>query len=258
MHSSVPDCSRLPATVLIALFLALVATGRADDRALFDKANAAYLEGRFAEAVAIHQSEGPRSINGFYNLGNAWHRANEPGRAALAYERTLLLAPTHFEARHNLARVRTAAGVTSAAPRWWEAVPADLPPLLTSIAGWGVLFSLVGLWRCARGSTGRRVAGRTLFPALAVVGMAIPLGMLLGRGTKDPRAAILVAARPVSARFAPTQNAGEVAQVAPGERVRILSQAAGWDYCALASNVRGWLPSGQVERIRPFIAVTGK
>jgi tetratricopeptide (TPR) repeat protein len=88
-------------SILTALLFSTVAFAQTT----FDEANAAYAEGRYAEAVTLYQSlldERP-DAQVYYNLGNAEYKQGELAQAILAYERALRLKPNYKEAKYNLA-----------------------------------------------------------------------------------------------------------------------------------------------------------
>jgi tetratricopeptide (TPR) repeat protein len=69
------------------------------------KANALYAQGNFE--AAIQQYEMITQIQGispelYYNLGNAYYRNGQLGKAILNYNRALLIAPHYNDARFNL------------------------------------------------------------------------------------------------------------------------------------------------------------
>lgn len=71
----------------------------------FEAANAAYAEGRYAEAAEIYEAllaETP-DAQVYYNLGNAQFKQGELAQAILAYERALRLRPNYPDAKYNLA-----------------------------------------------------------------------------------------------------------------------------------------------------------
>lgn len=76
---------------------------------LFDRGNAAYDARRFAEAIQhyetlIHKHDVSNGVL-FYNLGNAYFRNGDLGRAVLNYRRALRLLPRDRNVRQNLAVV---------------------------------------------------------------------------------------------------------------------------------------------------------
>src|SRR5436189_5320509 len=72
---------------------------------LFAKANTEFAAGNFKAAIADYQAvvgSGEWSANLFYDLGNAYFRHGDLGRAILNYVRALRLDRLHPEAAANL------------------------------------------------------------------------------------------------------------------------------------------------------------
>src|SRR5437868_15512524 len=93
--------------LLIALVVGASATHslRAEGDAEFVKANQAFAQGHFKEAISSYEALVQKrewSANLFYDLGNAYFRTGDFGRAILNYERALRLDPHHPEADANL------------------------------------------------------------------------------------------------------------------------------------------------------------
>lgn len=101
---------RFAIAVLVAGLSTLAnAHGGAGWEEAFFKANQAYQEGRFQEAIDGYQrllrtgmDEGPV----YYNLGNAYVKAGQLGQAIWAYERGRLLTPRDPDLRFNLSHAR--------------------------------------------------------------------------------------------------------------------------------------------------------
>ena len=248
--TSQPALPHRIAPALLALSLAL--GGQALHADGFEAGNRAFAEGRFAEAIAAYQADGPRTVNGWFNLGTARARSGEPGRAALAFERVLLLQPGHAEARHNLSIVRPATNTASATRGLWQRLPHGFGAAVAAAALWVAVWVL-GLRFAFPERAPSRPTARVLVPIALLTSLA---GALVqwqrGLGIVEPGAAVMIAAEPTPARFAPARSAGTVQTLKPGDRLRVLSQAEQWVYCELDGEQRGWIPAETVERILPI------
>src|SRR5438094_1454560 len=86
---------------VICTFIAASSFAQTD----FDKANQEYAQGHFKAAIDGYEAlarSGQWSANVFYDLGNAYFRAGDFGRAILNYERALALERHHPEGTANL------------------------------------------------------------------------------------------------------------------------------------------------------------
>src|SRR4029077_15575700 len=91
-------------TVCLTTWL-LAASAFGQSETDFNKANAEYAAGHFKEAIELYDkviTSGHASANVFYDLGNAYFRARDLGRAILNYERALALDRHHPETRANI------------------------------------------------------------------------------------------------------------------------------------------------------------
>jgi tetratricopeptide (TPR) repeat protein len=73
--------------------------------ALFQKGNQSYEDGRFEQAVEEYEkilNLGVKNFRVFYNLGNAYFRQNQLGKAVLNYRRALALEPRDEDVQANL------------------------------------------------------------------------------------------------------------------------------------------------------------
>ena len=75
------------------------------------QADSAYINKDYAQAIEIYESllQDGESGEIYYNLGNAYFKQDELGRAILNYERALLLQPGNADVSANLdiARAKT-------------------------------------------------------------------------------------------------------------------------------------------------------
>lgn len=87
------------------VMLALTMTIPAQDTDTFQQAQAAFAEGRYAEAAGHYEAmltDGYENGYVLYNLGNAWMNAGEIGRAISAYRRAQWLVPGDANLERNL------------------------------------------------------------------------------------------------------------------------------------------------------------
>jgi tetratricopeptide (TPR) repeat protein len=75
-----------------------------------DAGDKAYSEGRYADAIEIYETlvgNNNPSLSLYYNLGNAYFRNNEAGKAILNYERALRVNPNDDDTKENLKFVQS-------------------------------------------------------------------------------------------------------------------------------------------------------
>ena len=110
------------AILLSAILWPFVATS-AFAQTDFEKANQEFAQGHFKEAISSYNAlirDGQWSTNVFYDLGNAYFRSGDFGRAILNYERVLAVDRHHPEATANLQIARDEAHALELQPSWAE------------------------------------------------------------------------------------------------------------------------------------------
>ena len=236
---------RLVAALLLCTTLANA--GTAED---FTAANRSYADGDYAAARRGYEralADGPR-VNVLYNLGNAFFRLGEPGRAALEYERVLALQPRHPDATANLKLAREKSAARVPEDPWWQRgllwLPAGTATALAVGACW--FFLLLGAslaWR-------RKGAARLLACGLGVLLAAGYAAGVCWAAREREHIAIVIATR-AEARSEPAGRSTVIETLPPGSSVRAISEQAGWTYCRLPGGQRGWLAPATVESLVP-------
>jgi tetratricopeptide (TPR) repeat protein len=238
--------------MLLVVSAGAVTVAAAEDP-VFARANQAYSEGRFQEAVDGYQGlidSGRWHANLCYNLGNAWFRLGNFGKAILNYERALALDPHHPEASANLRLARDEARALELRKDRVEKYAAMATPtqyaVAAAIAIWFVLFALTRLF-----FSPRRSAGRMALVACAVVVCALSVYALytLENGAQG-RALAIVTGKDIEARLATADNASSILTLPAGSEIKVLSQRGDWVYAALPNEQRGWIAARAVERVR--------
>ncbi len=224
----------------------------AEPSAQYAKANQEYAAGDFKTAIDDYEElvrSGQDTPNLFYNLGNAYFRKNDFGRAILNYERALALDPHHPEAEANLRIARDEARALELVPNRWERIFAfadeNQYALAASISFW------IGIFSVAAWVWGRRGRGAIALSILSLLIFAIAVGASyeLSRGKKG-RGLAIVTGDKVEARLATADNANRVLTLPAGSEIKIVSQRGDWVYAVLPNNLRGWIPSNSAEQVR--------
>jgi len=225
----------------------------AEPGARFAKANQEYAAGDFKAAIDDYEElvrSGRDTPNLFYNLGNAYFRKNDFGRAILSYERALALDPHHPEAEANLRIARDEARALELVPNRWERIFAfadeNQYALAASISFWIGIFS-VATWVLGRGRGRGPIALSIL--SLSIFVIAVGASYELSRG-KNGRDLAVVTGDKVEARLATADNANRVLTLPAGSEIKIVSQRGDWVYAVLPNNLRGWIPSNSAEQVR--------
>ena len=235
----------------LAIFLATSAFAQSD--AEFTKANQAYAQGHFKEAVAGYEAlvrSGQWSANLFYDLGNAYFRAGDFGHAILNYERALALERHHPEATANLQIARDEARALELQPslpeRYLQFASTNQYSIAAGIAFWIGALCLVVLIFARRRSIAMIVLLLVTFSVFAGAIFAI---WQRERGVNG-RALAIVTVENLQARIATADTANSVLALPPGSEVEILSTRGDWIYAALPNNLRGWIPATSAEQVR--------
>ncbi len=238
-----------------SLFLCLTISSpaRADADATFSRANADYAAGKFKDAIDGYESlvkAGQWNPSLFYNLGNAYFRTEEFGRAILNYERALALDPAQPEAKANLELVRDRARALELNRNWAEQhldfLTRDQFTWLAAAAFWGAAAIIAGLYFSKR----RPVVW--IFALLLLGGVALGSAATVymlenGSGGRD---LAIVTGKNIQARVATAESTGAVLALPPGSEIKILSSRGNWDYAALPNDLQGWIPAKSAERVR--------
>jgi len=242
-------------TIFVATILVVFLAGRtsAQPAADFTKANQAFAQGHFKEAISGYEAvvrARQWSANLFYDLGNAYFRTGDFGRAILNYQRALALDPHHPEAAANIQITRDEARALQMQPNWTERylqfASINQFSIAAAIALWIAIFCLV-----VRLLTRHRSATMTtlLLLALLVFAGAILAIWQLEDGSQG-RALAIVTGKNIQARLATADTANAVLALPAGSEVKILSTRGDWTYAALPNNLRGWIPAKSVQPVR--------
>lgn len=206
------------------------------------------------------RATGAVSADLYLALGNAHYEDERPGRAVLAYERGLRLAPGNKDLANNLRFVREDANITELRvppfflTSWWRSVGAFLGTGLSqwlALVFWALAVAGAAFWFLRR----RDMDEKQRFALLpAAVGCLLLAGLFYSLGNSraaylaNDREAILTA-RTANLRVAPGADATLEAELSEGVRLRIIDEFDGYVKVALENGKQGYLPGESLERI---------
>jgi len=257
---------RRRAAALLVAIAALAGGGaaRADrlDEA-WRRGNDAYLRGDHAAAIAAYQEidrQGVVSSDLYFNLGDAYYRQGNLGRAIWAFERALAVDPEDDDARYNLAQARKA-GERRAHdkiegadrdPLWMRTVTWLGPGTETwlFVIVYLAFFLALAALRLGRGRGGEHTRA-LLGAAAAILGAAALLAgaLLAGRAYLDRVPFGVVLPDAVAVKEGADTNYRTSFELHAGLRVRLLERDQDWLRIRLPNGLEGWVREADVGRL---------
>ncbi|MDR1517885.1 MAG: tetratricopeptide repeat protein [Dysgonamonadaceae bacterium] len=229
-----------------------------------EKAAEAYRSGDFAKSIELYESivvqglsENRESADVYYNLGNAYFRADQVAQAILNYERALLLKPGDGDIRHNLRFARTQIedkmDVSSdlfISNLWrnvvnlfdantWAVIGIALFILFLGCVGVFLFIRILWLKKTAF------YAGIVIF-VLMLSANAFAFNQ---RNVRTHRKTAIIMAASASAMTSPDANSKELFRLHSGTKVRVTKSDGNWYEVEIANGSVGWIPKENVEII---------
>jgi tetratricopeptide (TPR) repeat protein len=235
--------------LVAALWLGLGRAFAADVSAEFDAANKLYEQGKFSEAAAAYEKliqSGTIAPTLYFNLGNAFFKAGERGRAIAAYRQAEQLSPRDPEVRANLQFARNQIQGPSHRPArwelWFERLTVNEWTVLAAIALW-VWLSLLALTQLRR--TWRPLLRSWIWLAGAATLLAAGgLGAVL---TERSHPNAVVIARDATIHNGPLDESPGTATVHDGAELKILDRKNDWLQVSAGDRRTGWLKQDYVH-----------
>lgn len=215
----------------------------------FESANKLYEEGKFADAAAAYEKlalSGQTSAALFFNLGNAFFKSGQLGRAIAAYRQAEQITPRDPDVRANLQFARKQPAGPSVQPTRWQQWLGHLSlnewTMLTAGAVW-ILFLLLAAcqrWPNARASLRNFV----IIMALATVCLVACLSAAFYQ-MRATRMAIVIS-RDAVVRLGPLAESQEAFTAHDGAELRVVDQKDEWVAVSAGPGRFGWVRRDQV------------
>lgn len=231
-----------------------------DNMTLWERGNQSYIDGDYAAAVTAYQAienRGYSSARLYYNMGNAYYKQGQIGRAILYYNRALVVSPSMDDARHNLeiAEAQTKDNIAVVPEFFLNRYMRTLRSAIScsawsamSVAFFGVmlLFLLIFL-------LGSRIKVRKVGFYGAVVSLllfvVVTIFGISARNSIIDRPAAIVMSSAISVKSSPDRAATDLFVLHEGTKVEVSSEVDGWSEITIADGKKGWTESAHLERI---------
>jgi tetratricopeptide (TPR) repeat protein len=242
-----------------ALFIAFCVLLHADVRALaadaaseFEAANRLYEKGDYPGAVAAYgkladtRQSSPALL---FNLGNAYFKNGQIGRAIFAYRHAERLDPRDPDIRANLnfalSSVPGNAARMSNLDRALEMLTLNERGALTAVSLW-ICFGLMAL---AQFRPSWKSAVRTIVVCAAIFATFFGVWYAQGLIARATERKVVVTAPTATVRFGPLEESQVSFNVRDGNELQLLGRKDKWLQVADASNRSGWILAGDVAEL---------
>lgn len=240
------------------LFFLILLMVPQDNEILFEKANKAYTETRYDEALSHYETLLERGVSGgklHFNIGNAYFQNDQLGRAILHYCKASRYLPGDADIQTNLAFVdsRREDPVIEGED---EAFAQTFDRLVRGVS-YSMMFQTALVLLCIGGLTSLILVARPHSRKWLgyVLVIACTLGILLAGASffqykQLTRADMAVMVAPQADVYAgPSLSLAVSFTLHEGIRCWILDEAEGWLRIGLANGYNGWVPRAAIERI---------
>lgn len=231
-----------------------------DNTSLWNSANQAYIDGDFAAAIKSYsaiENRGYYSARLYYNLGNAYFKNGELGKAILYYNRALVVSPSMDDAKYNLeiAEVQTKDNI-SVVPefflnRWMRSLRSSMSCMawsLLSVVFFAVMALFVLLFLLGTALRVRKTGFYGTIVALLLFIFTTSFA-ISSRNSIVNRTEAIVMSSAISVKSSPDRLATDLFVLHEGTKVTISSAVDGWCEITISDGKKGWTESSHLERI---------
>lgn len=223
---------------------------------VFYTASEKYSKGDFAAAIADYEkilSSGYESGNIYYNLGNAYFRSGDLGKAILNYERAKRLLPRDMDVNANYrfasSKVNQPAGEKTG---FWEWRPLRRYYTNFSVKGliWISSSLYVFLLAAILLAFYRHEISRKLWITASVLFVCLILNLfVVWHVARNQRTEAIVMVPNADAHYGPSDSATVFFKLYEGTKVNILKEKDGWSRVRRLDGRNGWVHGDTLERI---------
>jgi len=246
---------------ILILFLALSGSILAQDNdSLFNQASQDYANGNYNDAINKYEqilANGEASANLYYNLANAHYKLNHIAPSIYSYEKALLLAPNHQDAKNNLvfAQNMTLDAIDNLPKSSLSKIVNGIISKL-SFNGWAWVavlasFALVAfflLYYLANRATRKRI-----FFSGFVVGLLVMISSVvfayLQFDIQEKKQFAIVFAEETDVLAEPNTSSSNAFTLHEGTKIKILDEFNGFAKIELTDGRQGWMKENDLKEL---------
>lgn len=226
-------------------------------RQVMEEGNALYETGAYELAIEKYndiRSKGVLSPELFFNLGNAYYKKKNLGKAILYYERALKLAPKDEDIRFNLAfaQASTVDKIESSGTVWFKKMVHGYLKIMNTntwaFVSLAFVFMSLLLWVL--------FLSNRFSPNVLMISMVVSLLLAIaaifssfGRRLLDAQRFAIVMDDGITVKSAPAKKGEDMFIIHEGTKMELLDAYQTWYKIRLNNGNVGWLPQSSVEEI---------
>lgn len=226
----------------------------------YDNANLEYKNGNYQSAIKEYENIISRygtSTELYYNLGNAYFKTGEVGKAILNYERSLRLNPNNEDAQNNLefAQTKVVDNIVQIPPFFLKNWVNTIVQLLSadqwyvvSVSFFILLLAFVIFFIFGNRMLLRKIAFYSAFVALTVSIITLTFAMSRRNQLIQHSHAIIMSST-VTVKSSPDRSGTDLFQLHEGTKVTIHSTLDKWVEVKLGNGNIGWIEALNIEKI---------
>lgn len=226
----------------------------------WDQANKHYADGEYTPAILLYEEllgGGSHSQALYYNLGNAYFKNNNLGRAVLNYNRAMLLDPSDEDIQYNLA-LATARTIDKIEPApeffiktWFKSIGSLLSSdawAILSLITFAISLMSIVIWLISTKLGVRKLGFYSAICAVMVCATSVIYSQTAySQQVSSSDAIILNSAAPV--KSAPSASSKDLFLLHEGTKVAVLNTVADWSEVLLEDGNKGWIQTAALEQI---------
>ena len=244
--------------LLLMLFTSVFVAQKNTD--LFDKANTAYKETNYEEAIALYkQIEAQNLVSStlYFNLGNCYYKTNNVANTIYYYEKALILNPLNKDAATNLAFAkRMTIDIVEELPKtFFQRFEVNYIKKF-SYNQWAIISVICSfltailflLFYFSKASRNKRMY--FMSSILLLIFFIISTATTYNQYTSSLSIKIAIIFAPkTTIKSAPTDNAEEIFTLHEGTKIVVLDAVDNWKKIRLADGKVGWMLSSDLKEI---------